>query len=70
MASQALSEIVLNKFELAEKLQVSIKTIERWSRAEKIPCLRVGRTIRYEWAAVKAALSQPTANVLKSDVIS
>lgn len=42
---------------VAKRVGVSTRTIQRWARDGVIPCLRVRRTIRFEWPAVKAALA-------------
>ena len=54
-----IGEILLDKYQLAQKLRVSAHTINRWHRTGKIPCLRVGNLVRFEWSSVKAALSKP-----------
>ena len=61
--TKEIGEIVLDKHQLAQKLRVSVSTIERWSRTQKIPRLRLGNLVRFEWSAVRQALvradSQP-----------
>ena len=42
--------------QLAFELQVSTSKLSRMTRAGRIPCLRIGRAVRYELEPVKAAL--------------
>ncbi len=42
--------------ELAARLQVSVKTVDNWRKAGKIPALKVGRSVRFDPAEVDAAL--------------
>lgn len=45
--------------QLALELQVSTSKLSRLTRAGRIPCLRIGRAVRYELEPVKAALRVP-----------
>ena len=45
--------------QLATELQVSTSKLARLTRAGRIPCLRIGRAVRYELEPVKAALRVP-----------
>ena len=49
---------LLNQKQLAEALSVHAITICRWTVAGKIPCHRVGRIVRYDLAAVMAAIGK------------
>lgn len=46
----------LTVIDLAKELQVSTSKLLRLTRAGRLPHLRIGRLIRYELEAVKAAL--------------
>jgi excisionase family DNA binding protein len=52
---RAGSEPWLTKRRLADYFQVSVRTIERWT-TRGLPCLRVGRTVRYRVSACEAWL--------------
>ena len=52
------SSPLLNQKELAEILSVHDITVCRWTVAGKIPCHRIGRIIRYDLAAVMAAIEK------------
>lgn len=43
--------------ELARRLSLSDRTITNWSR-KGLPCVRVGKVILYDWAAVESWLRQ------------
>jgi excisionase family DNA binding protein len=49
---------LLSQTELAKALQVCKLTVSRWTTARIIPCHRVGRIIRYDLAAVLAAIAK------------
>jgi excisionase family DNA binding protein len=54
-----LSEPLLNRDSLAERLAVSVDTIETWTAKKKIPAFRLGhRTLRYSYPAVLASLGK------------
>jgi excisionase family DNA binding protein len=43
--------------DIARKLSVSAETVRRLARAEKIPSVKVGRSVRFDPDAVELALS-------------
>ncbi len=50
---------LLTKAELAKRLRVSQRSIENWSLKERrIPYLKIGRSIRFDWGTVRAALAK------------
>ena len=49
---------LLSQTEVAKALQVHPLTVSRWTTARIIPCHRVGRIIRYDLAAVLAAIAK------------
>jgi excisionase family DNA binding protein len=53
----------ITKTELASRLKVSARTIEIWVKSGKIPCAKVGHTVRFDWAAVVrvAAVTLPVS---------
>jgi len=48
----------IDKSELAEKMGVSISTIERWMSERKIPFIKPDRRVLFDIEAVVAALSK------------
>lgn len=48
---------LVDRVALAERLGVSVPTIERRQAAGELPCIRVGRRVLYDPAVVIAALS-------------
>ena len=44
---------MLTKKELAEKLNISTATLDRWVRTRGLPHFKVGRTIRFDWKRVE-----------------
>jgi excisionase family DNA binding protein len=47
---------MLTVAELARRLDVGQEKVRELARDGRIPFLRVGKTMRFEWAAVRAAL--------------
>ncbi|MDT8901833.1 helix-turn-helix transcriptional regulator [Anaeroselena agilis] len=43
----------LTSDELAERLKVTRKTIDRW-RKDGLPYIKVGRLVRFEWSKVES----------------
>ena len=41
---------------VARNAAVSVRTAQKWAYAHKIPYIKIGRTIRFRWPAVEAAL--------------
>jgi excisionase family DNA binding protein len=56
--NQNESRGLLSPTELARALKVHPLTVSRWTTARIIPCHRVGRVIRYDLAAVLAAIAK------------
>lgn len=46
----------INKRQLAQKLKTSPRTIEKWVQQGLIPCMKIGRTVRFNWEMVKKEL--------------
>jgi len=49
---------LLSQTQLAKALQVCKLTVSRWTTSRIIPCHRVGRIVRYDLAAVLAAIAK------------
>jgi excisionase family DNA binding protein len=52
-ASQA---VFITRIDVAQLASVSPRTVDRWVKGKKIPYIKIGRTLRFRWAAVEAAL--------------
>ena len=47
---------LITRHDVAHLASVSPRTIDRWISQRKIPVIKVGRTLRFRWPAVEAAL--------------
>lgn len=50
---------VIDQDELAKRLAVTKPTIITWEKRGKIPSLRLGASVRYNWPAVIESLENP-----------
>jgi excisionase family DNA binding protein len=48
---------LLTAHQLAQRWQVSEKTLRRWMASERLPCIRVGRLVRFDPGDVSRWLS-------------
>ena len=46
-----LTEII-DRAELCKRLAITQPTCIRWEKKNKIPCFRIGSSVRYNWATV------------------
>lgn len=44
----------LSKDELAQKVDVTVRTIESWMKHRLVPYEKIGRTVRFCWPVVKS----------------
>jgi len=51
-------EPLWKKRETARLASVSTRTLENWTRQGRIPIFRIGRTVRFRWSDVAAALDK------------
>lgn len=49
---------LLTEVELAQKLRVSQRTIQRWVKARRIPYYRFGEIVRFRWRQVYEELAK------------
>lgn len=49
---------LLNPEQLARKLSVTRRCLSNWTRDKIIPMIKIGRTCRFDWPKVKAALEK------------
>ena len=47
---------LLNKRELAARLKLGFRTLERWQRRGVLPYVKVGNVVRFHWSSVVASL--------------
>ncbi len=52
-----LEDHYITKFEVAERLKVTTRTVEAWTARKWIPFLKVGRTVRFHWPTLLEALN-------------
>jgi excisionase family DNA binding protein len=54
---------IITQDELCKRLMISKPTIIRWAKKKKIPLIRIGRSVRFNWQKVIEALeSQKNKN--------
>ena len=51
-SSQSADEILLDKFEIARRLNKSVRTVDAWMKARRLPYIKVGRSVMFRWCAV------------------
>src|SRR5689334_4468108 len=54
--ANAPDEAFISKDELARRLRVGVRTIERWQHCGRIPYIKCGRIVYFNWHAVVAHL--------------
>jgi len=55
----AETTVLLTKPEVAERLQVTLRTVDSWMAEGVIPFIRIGRkAIRFDWNEVMEAIKQ------------
>jgi transcriptional regulator with XRE-family HTH domain len=47
---------LLTESKMAEKLGITPRTLARWRRERKVPCIKIAGAIRYSWPRVRQAL--------------
>jgi excisionase family DNA binding protein len=45
-------ETLLDKSGLARRLNKSVRTVDAWMKAKKLPYMKVGRSVLFRWDAV------------------
>jgi excisionase family DNA binding protein len=53
-----LSSTLLTKQELADLCNVCLRTIDLWLAQRKVPCIKLGRSVRFDRRAVEKALAK------------
>ena len=69
-------EPFITKHELARRLHIGVRTVERWQQLGLIPYIKCGRFIYFDWSAIVAHLHSnlrvcgtPTEHLLRIPVI-
>ena len=47
---------ILAKHETADRLKISMRTLDQWMRSGRVPFLKIGKTVRFRWLDVLAQL--------------
>jgi hypothetical protein len=55
--STSLCEII-DRSELCKRLAITEPTAIRWEKKGKIPCFRIGSSVRYNWQTVMDSLTK------------
>jgi excisionase family DNA binding protein len=45
-------ETLLDKRETARRLNKSVRTVDAWMKAKKLPYIKVGRSVLFRWGAI------------------
>jgi excisionase family DNA binding protein len=53
---QPAAENLLTKEQVAQRLQVTTRTLESYQRKGRVPFLKIGRTVRFSWSDVQRHL--------------
>jgi hypothetical protein len=65
-ANDGLAESLPTKHDLARYFNVSVRTIDRWTRSKLIPSIKFGpRITRYHWGAVQRAVARLVIQEIK-----
>jgi excisionase family DNA binding protein len=52
------SDGLLNKRQLAAKLGISKRTCDAWMKRQRLPYLKIGKSVRFRWLDVVQKLNQ------------
>jgi len=52
---------IINRDELCRRLGITEPTVIRYEKKKKIPAIRIGSSVRYNWPAVVSALENEKA---------
>jgi hypothetical protein len=52
----ALEPELFTRHEIANKLKVSVRAVDMWTKQGRIDRIKIGSSIRYDWVAVVASL--------------
>ena len=46
------SDVMLNKRELAQRLKMTVRTVENWQKRGVLPYVKVGKVVLFHWPEV------------------
>jgi hypothetical protein len=52
LTTQSADETLLDKPEIARRLKKSVRTVDAWMKARRLPYIKVGRSVMFRWGAV------------------
>ena len=47
-----LADEIIDKRETARRLHKSVRTIDTWMKGQKLPFMKIGRTVMFRWGAI------------------
>jgi hypothetical protein len=50
--SQLADEVLLDKPGIARRLNKSVRTVDAWMKAGRLPYIKCGRSVMFRWGAV------------------
>jgi excisionase family DNA binding protein len=53
---------LLTKVELAQRLRIDPRTVNIWMKRGRLPYLKLGKSLRFRWSDVDAALNRYRVN--------
>jgi excisionase family DNA binding protein len=53
---------LLTKHEVAQLLRLSVRTVDVYMRAKRLPFLKIGKTVRFRWTDVMEKLGNHRVN--------
>jgi excisionase family DNA binding protein len=56
------SESLLTKRELAPRLRIAVRTLDDWMGKNRVPYIKVGKTVRFRWSDVVQKLAAYRVN--------
>ena len=57
-----MTDEILDKREIAKRMRKSIRTIDAWMKAKKLPYMKVGKTVLFRWSAILEKLDSFRVN--------
>lgn len=58
LPSKKPEPIIIDRDELCKRLNIAEPTAIRWEKKGRIPSIRIGSSVRYNWISVVAALEK------------
>lgn len=58
ISSRPFNEPLLRKKDIMSRCSVSQATVDAWIKGHRVPYLKLGRAVRFNWSAVQEALSR------------